>query len=69
MSLPRFDLVDKHDWVDELPEGFAEGDACPKCGSTDTVCGFGLAGGGFGRYATCDGCGWMGKAAEEAEQP
>lgn len=29
---------------------------CPKCGSTDTEAGFGLAGGGYGVYWYCKDC-------------
>ena len=61
------DYSDGETFVDELPHNFETGDLCPKCGSNKTLCGFGLAGGGYGAYASCDRCGWFGKDQEPIE--
>lgn len=37
----------------------SDGMKCPKCGCQDLYAGFGLAGGGYGAYEMCDGCGYF----------
>ena len=61
------DFSDRASWVDELPDDFESGSPCPKCGSQETICTFGLAGGGMGVYGSCDECGWFGKAPASTE--
>lgn len=42
------------DFKDGPPEAESLPDICPKCGS-ETMFGYGLAGGGMGAYVMCDG--------------
>lgn len=43
-----------------------DGKTCPRCGAEDVSSGFGLAGGGYGPYESCDSCDWFAK--REAEE-
>ena len=65
--MANLDLSGREPWVDELPDDFESGSPCPKCGSTNTIWGFGLTGGGMGVYGSCDDCDWFGKAPSSTE--
>ncbi len=42
------------DFAEGPPDAESLPEVCPKCGS-ETIFGFGMAGGGYGSYVMCDG--------------
>lgn len=54
------DVKAKPDFIEpaksSLPSMSEKPAACPHCGCREHTFGFGLAGGGYGRYYYCEGC-------------